>query len=126
MVLDVTERSQREVLRVLREDPSLQILDRFDEQIAQLDEIRPTPSRSLLDEGQRWVYYPWRRALVRLLGPRAFSALRLDRNHNKLTRDEQARLRTLSVGVVGVERRPLHRARAGHGRTGRRTSRRRL
>jgi hypothetical protein len=102
MVLDVTERSQREVLRVLREDPSLQVLDRFDEQVAQLAEIRPTPPRPLLDEGQRWVYYPWRRAVVRLLGPRAFSALRLDRNHNKLTRDEQARLRSLSVGVVGV------------------------
>jgi hypothetical protein len=101
IVLDVTERSQREVLRVLREDPSLQILDRFDEQIAQLNEIRPTPSRSLLDEGQRWVYYPWRRSLVRLLGPRAFNTLRLDRNHNKLTRDEQSQLRTLSVGIVG-------------------------
>ncbi len=48
------------------------------------------------------MYYPWRRAVVRLLGPRAFSTLRLDRNHNKLTRDEQARLRTLSIGVVGV------------------------
>jgi molybdopterin/thiamine biosynthesis adenylyltransferase len=102
VVLDVAERSQREVLRVLREDPSLQILDRFEEQVSQLGDVRPTPSRSLLDEGQRWVYYPWRRALVRLLGPRAFSALRLDRNHNKLTRDEQARLRTLSIGVVGV------------------------
>jgi hypothetical protein len=62
MILDVTERSQREVLRVLREDPSLQVLDRFDEQVAQLGEIRPTPPRPLLDEGQRWVYYPWRRA----------------------------------------------------------------
>jgi molybdopterin/thiamine biosynthesis adenylyltransferase len=102
VVLDVAERSQREVLRVLREDPSLQILDRFEEQVSRLGDVHPTPSRSLLDEGQRWVYYPWRRALVRLLGPRAFSALRLDRNHNKLTRDEQARLRTLSIGVVGV------------------------
>ncbi len=101
VVLDVTERSQREVLRILREDSSLQILDRFDEQIAQLNEIHPTPSRSLLGEGQRWVYYPWRRSVVRLLGPRAFNTLRLDRNHNKLTRDEQSQLRTLSVGVVG-------------------------
>jgi molybdopterin/thiamine biosynthesis adenylyltransferase len=102
LVLDVTERAQREVLRVLRADPSLQIIDRFEEQREQLAEVKPTPSRKLFDEGQRWVYYPWRRAVVRLLGPRAFSAVRLDRNHNKVTRDEQARLRTLSVGVVGV------------------------
>ena len=102
LVLDVNERSQREVLRILREDPALQVIDRFDEQRAQLSEIRPAASRALFDEGQRWVYYPWRRAVVRLLGPRAFSTLRLDRNHNKLTRDEQARLRTLSIGIVGL------------------------
>ena len=102
VVLDVAGRSQREVLRVLREDPSLQIVDRFEEQRLQLGQIVPSPAKAILDEGQRWVYYPWRRAVVRLLGPRAFSQLRLDRNHNKLTRDEQARLRTLSIGVVGV------------------------
>ncbi len=102
LVLDVTQRSQREVLRVLREDPSLQIVDRYEDQRTQLNEIVPTVPRAIVDEGQRWVYYPWRRAVVRLLGPKAFSQLRLDRNHNKLTRDEQARLRTLSVGVVGV------------------------
>ena len=102
LVLDVRERSQREVLRVLREDPALQVIDRFQEQRDQLSEIKPAVPQPLLDEGQRWVYYPWRRAVVRLLGPRAFSTLRLDRNHNKLTREEQVRLRTLSIGVVGV------------------------
>jgi len=40
--------------------------------------------------------------VVRLLAPRAFSTLRLDRNRNKLTRAEQARQRTLRIGVVGV------------------------
>jgi molybdopterin/thiamine biosynthesis adenylyltransferase/nitroreductase len=40
--------------------------------------------------------------VVRLLGPRAFGTLRLDRNRNKLTRAEQARQRTLRIGVVGV------------------------
>ena len=82
--------------------PSLQVLDRFPEQREQLAELRPTPSASMLDEGQRWVYYPWRRAAVRLLAPRGFATLRLDRNRNKLTRDEQSRLRTLRVGVIGL------------------------
>ncbi len=102
LLLDVAERAHREVLRVLREDASLQIVDRLDEQREQLSEITPKPARTLLDEGHRWVYYPWRRAVVRVLGPRAFSTLRLDRNHNKVTREEQARLRTLRIGVVGV------------------------
>ena len=40
--------------------------------------------------------------MVRLLGPRAFGTLRLDRNRNKLTRAEQARQRTLRIGVIGL------------------------
>jgi ThiF family/Nitroreductase family len=102
VVLDVQERAHREVLQVLREDPSLQILDRLTEQRAELEAIRPAPSASLLDDGQRWVYFPWRRAVVRLLAPRSFSALRLDRNRNKLTREEQAQQRGLRVGIVGL------------------------
>jgi len=47
--------------------------------------------KPLLNEGSRWIYYPWRRAVVRLLAPKSFSTLRLDRNRNKLTRAEQAR-----------------------------------
>jgi molybdopterin/thiamine biosynthesis adenylyltransferase len=102
LVLDVSARVQREVLRVLREDPSLQFFDRYEEQRDELREIRPTPAQSILDEGQRWVYYPWRRAVVRLLAPQAFSTLRLDRNRNKLTRAEQASQRALRIGVVGL------------------------
>jgi molybdopterin/thiamine biosynthesis adenylyltransferase/nitroreductase len=102
LVLDVAERAQREVLRVLREDPSLQIIDRLAEQREQLSQVVPKPSRALTLEASRWVYYPWRRAVVRLLAPRPFTTLRLDRNRNKLTRTEQARQRTLRIGIVGV------------------------
>ena len=102
LVLDVSARVQREVLRVLREDPSLQFFDQFEEQRDELRGIKPAPTQSILDEGQRWVYYPWRRAVVRLLAPRAFSTLRLDRNRNKLTRAEQASQRALRIGVVGL------------------------
>ncbi len=102
VILDVTTRAHREVLQVLREDSSLQVLDRYSEQREELEKLRPAPTRSLLEEGQRWVYFPWRRAVVRLLAPRSFSALRLDRNRNKLTREEQARQRTLRIGVIGL------------------------
>jgi ThiF family/Nitroreductase family len=102
VVLDVQSRGHREVLQVLREDPSLQVLDRYAEQRAELEAIRPTPGTSLLDDGQRWVYYPWRRAVVRLLAARSFSALRLDRNRNKLTQEEQSQQRGLRIGIVGL------------------------
>ena len=102
LALDVTGRSHREVMRVLREDSSLQILDRLDEQREQLAQTIPPPTPAATSDGFRWVYYPWRRAAVRLLGPRAFTTLRLDRNRNKLTLSEQSKLRTLRVGVVGL------------------------
>jgi len=102
LVLDVGMRAQREVLRVLREDSSLQIVDRLDEQREQLLHTVPAPRPSVMEEGSRWIYYPWRRAVVRLLASRPFTSLRLDRNRNKLTTSEQSRLRTLRVGVVGL------------------------
>ena len=95
-------RDQREMLRVLREDSSLEVVDRLAEQREQLSGVVPTPPAALEDEAQRWIYYPWRRAVVRLLGPRSFGTLRLDRNRNKITRAEQARQRTLRIGVIGL------------------------
>ncbi len=44
LVLDVGERAQREVLRILREDSALQIIDRLAEQREQLGEIIPPPA----------------------------------------------------------------------------------
>ncbi len=102
LVLDVTTRAPREVLRVLREDSSLQILDRFEEQRLQLHALVDLKPANLDGDGQRWVYYPWRRAVVRLLGPRSFELLRLNRNRNKLTKKEQTKLRGLRVGVIGA------------------------
>lgn len=102
LVLDVTNRGPREVLRVLREDPSLQVLDRFDEQKAQLEDLVDLTASESAGDGQRWVYYPWRRAVVRLLGPRSFDLLRLNRNRNKLTKKEQSQFRNLRVGVIGA------------------------
>jgi molybdopterin/thiamine biosynthesis adenylyltransferase len=50
----------------------------------------------------RWAYYPWRRAAVGVLGPLGFRTLRLDRNRNLITADEQRRLGGLRIGVAGL------------------------
>ena len=102
LVLDVATRSDREVLRILREDQSLQVIDQLEDQRSALAELKPAASLNQLNESPRWIYYPWRRAVVRLLGPRSFARVRLDRNRNKLTHEEQSRLRGLRVGVVGA------------------------
>ncbi len=57
---------------------------------------------SVAAEGSRWIWLPWTGELVHLLPPEAFRELRLDRNRQKVTREEQAALARRTVGVVGL------------------------
>lgn len=57
--------------------------------------------RSIDDYGN-WVYYPWSGQLVHLLAKSEFWELRSDRNRNKITREEQQRLRRAVIGVIGL------------------------
>jgi hypothetical protein len=66
-----------------------------------LPQLRPPPPSEVTTEPIRWVYYPWRRTVVSVLGPRAFRLVRLDRNRNRITAAELDRLGRLRVGVVG-------------------------
>jgi len=75
--------------------------------------INPTPEQmaarvedhlegaSLYDYG-RWAFFPWSRRLVHLLPPAEFWDVRTDRNRNKLTRAEQAKLSRLKIALAGL------------------------
>jgi molybdopterin/thiamine biosynthesis adenylyltransferase len=101
-VLDPTDPAHLEELGRLQANPAIQSLDQRNEQIAGLRKLRPAPSEEVLAEGIRWVYYPWRRSVVAVLGPLGFRTLRLDRNRNNITAEEQARLNSLTIGVAGL------------------------
>jgi molybdopterin/thiamine biosynthesis adenylyltransferase len=90
------------VLQRLRADPNVEFIDHRDAQLANLRNLRPPPEDELLAEPYRWAYYPWRRTVVAVLGPRGFRAVRLDRNRNNITVAEQDRLASLSIGVAGL------------------------
>ncbi|WP_246000909.1 Rv1355c family protein [Brevibacillus panacihumi] len=49
-----------------------------------------------------WVYYPWKQLLVHLLDEEAFTFVRTNRNRNKITAEEQLRLREQKIGVIGL------------------------
>lgn len=89
-------------LERLRSDPRIEFLDHHADQRSALRALRPAPDDDVLTEPGRWAYYPWRRSVVAVLGPRGFRALRLDRNRNGITRSEQARLNSLTIGVAGL------------------------
>ncbi|TMS51828.1 Rv1355c family protein [Mycobacterium sp. DBP42] len=86
----------------LRRDPRIAIVDECGEQQAALRTLVPAVGPELLDEPTRWAYYSWRRSLVHILGPAAFNRLRLDRNRNLVTADEQRQLSRLRIGVIGL------------------------
>ena len=86
----------------LRSDATIEILDRTAAFAEALQALRPTPDSDLLAEPMRWAYYPWRRAVVAIPGPLAFRRLRLDRNRNMITTEEQDRLAGLRIGVIGL------------------------
>ena len=101
-VLDAADPTENAVLEQLRTDPAIEFIDHRKEQFEELRSLRPPPDPELVAEPCRWAYYPWRRAVVAVLGPRAFRAVRLDRNRNMITTEEQARLGSLRIGVAGL------------------------
>ena len=101
-ILDPDDPADRSVLDRLRADPRVDFIDHREAQLASLRSLRPPPDPELLAEPGRWAYYPWRRAVVAVLGPRAFRTVRLDRNRNNITAHEQARLGALRIGVAGL------------------------
>jgi len=101
-ILDPANPAAATTLDLLRSDPHVQVLDHYGPELDNLRRLRPQPAAALLDEPARWVWYPWRRTLVSILGPAGFRALRLDRNRNSITTGEQSRLAELTVGVAGL------------------------
>lgn len=89
------------VLDTLRADPCVEVHDPLEGLQAELRAIRGVDPEAL-DEAPVWVYYPWRRSLVHLLGPVGFRTVRLDRNRNKITAAEQEAFGRARIGVIGL------------------------
>lgn len=91
-----------QLLSELRADSRIEFIDGWDGQREELRRLRPSPDPALFDEPRRWAYYPWRRIVTSVLGPRGFRAVRLNRNRNLITAEEQDRFGQLRIGVVGL------------------------
>ncbi|HEY7035164.1 MAG TPA: Rv1355c family protein, partial [Thermomicrobiales bacterium] len=119
VILDPAAPDDARELAILRSsDRVWRTSDTLDQQIRDLAETRlrgKPPSNDALAACERaitagmplatfgrWVFYPWSGRLVHLLPPAEFRELRLDRNRHKVTRDEQATLDGLTVGIVGL------------------------
>ncbi|MFJ9523453.1 ThiF family adenylyltransferase [Kitasatospora sp. NPDC101801] len=106
-------------LKKLLDSPALrEVHDRIDEQLLELvrclnpgEPFPPTVLERAVDEARggllpdeygTWAWYPWSGRLVRVLPETEFRLVRTDRNRDKITRDEQQRLLSRRIGVVGL------------------------
>lgn len=101
-ILDRDDPVNSPILLRLRAYPDVEFIDQIEAQLSSLRRLRPAPDAELLAEPTQWAYYPWRRTAVAVLGPRGFRAVRLDRNRNNITAEEQNRLGKLHIGVAGL------------------------
>src|SRR3989344_5934482 len=86
------------------------VVDEIKEQIKELELVKNpellTAINNLkpnnLKPSTIWVYYPWRNMLVHCLNKEDFHILRMSRNKNIITEDEQKKLEKFRVGVAGL------------------------
>lgn len=93
-------------------------VDAIDRQLDDLAAIRfPSPSQTTeraqlragihaasggADAFGLWAWFGWMRCMVHLLQPDDYFAVITNRNHDKITLEEQALLRTKRIGVIGL------------------------
>ncbi|MEC3917000.1 Rv1355c family protein [Nocardia sp. CDC160] len=100
-LLNESDPDDAAVLARLRADSRIEFRDLRAVLRAEFATLLAPPESVEGPEADRWVYYPWRASVVGLPGPELFRAVRLDRNRNKLTRDEQNILANQTIGVIG-------------------------
>ncbi|MFE3259486.1 Rv1355c family protein [Nocardia sp. NPDC059229] len=101
LLLDEFDPEDARRLSQLRADRSVDFSDLRGLLRSEFEALVAAPKLSEGPEFDRWVYYPWRRAVIAVPGPELMRAVRLDRNRNTITRAEQRTLAGLTVGVVG-------------------------
>ncbi len=119
LILNGENPLERAVLHNIREQTSaIQVVDVFRNQLQEWIRAQH-PGKSLSDSELNsliaqnsdttdsekngcWVYYPWRNTLVHCLSKEEFIHVRTLRNLHKITGEEQDRLSSARIGVVGL------------------------
>ncbi|WP_425637533.1 Rv1355c family protein [Algoriphagus yeomjeoni] len=110
--------SDSSIFNELYHNSEVTVLDKLDDQVAELVKVdNPTLSFTKEELSTRvshffvehdrsnygnWVYFPWKKVLVRLLPEEDFIRVRTARNNYKITPQEQQELRKKKVGIIGL------------------------
>ena len=108
----------KEKLTDLLKDDSIVVLNTIEKQIGELIKTQTPSERFSIEQLQQkvvehlngtdpddygvWVYYPWSKRLVHLLGEEEFISVRTSRNMYKITPQEQSTLRSKKIAIIGL------------------------
>ncbi len=122
-ILDLTKATQKKKFQALvKKTPGLRIVDAFEDQLKELFLVRhpklkfnpeeakkqstafinSQKEKQRPEEQGRWIYFEWNNALVHILAEPDFFELRVSRNHNLITKEEQETLRGFRIGIAGL------------------------
>ena len=97
-IIDDYEEQQREYFQI--QNPTQVFASNFEEQftahLAKLREQMP------LRRHGRWAYFPWISTLAHILEDESFQSVRMARNRNLITKEEQEKFYNSTVGVAGL------------------------
>ncbi len=102
VLLDDDRRGDAREIALLQARSDVTVIDRRGSFADEAAQLLPARTADDYERAGHWAWYPWRRTLIAVPGPRTFRRLRLDRNRNKITVAEQARFGELTIGVVGL------------------------
>lgn len=106
------------IFKELYNSSEVHVIDQLDSQVGELiksvnpsltfsdAELTDRIAQFFLDQKRdhygNWIYFPWKKALVRLLPEEDFIRVRIQRNNYKITPEEQAVLGQKKIGIIGL------------------------
>ncbi len=105
-----TQSNEIQSIKIL--NPDLEVIDLLQGQLEELYCIRNLKRTNGIDEARsfvtanpeygNWVYFPWNNRALKILEKNEFVELRTSRNRNKITKAEQEKLSSKTIGIVGM------------------------
>lgn len=109
---DANPADRKKIAELKKRGEIIEVVDQRDDQLKEWQLVRsPKLLKQTLDKkvlrssavpSWVWVYYPWRRTLVRCLSEKYFKQLRLSRNQNFITVAEQNKFARFKVALAGL------------------------
>jgi hypothetical protein len=97
-VVDEYASQLEELFQVENPDISMQanFQEEFQKYFSKVQSVKPLWQQGL------WVYYPWRETVVHILAEEGFFKVRTARNKNLITKGEQDKFYSATIGVAGL------------------------